>query len=213
MAGNDDAYETELCEIMHRHGSDKGGRPGRSWHNYAVKYHELFAGMRQKRIDLFELGLGTNHTDTPSNMGVNGKPGASLRGFREYFPEATIVGADIDARVLFQDDRISTFRCDQTDKESIERLWAVVPQSFDIMIEDGLHEYAANVTFFVNSIHKLKPNGVYVIEDIMTAELERWKKTIEEWTHDPRFVGLTFEIVSLPNPANNGDNNLVIARK
>jgi hypothetical protein len=76
-------YTTALCEIMERHGSDKGGKPG-SWHNYTTVYHSLFEADKERYTRVFELGLGTNNTSIKSNMGVNGKPGASLRGGQNF---------------------------------------------------------------------------------------------------------------------------------
>jgi hypothetical protein len=35
--------------------------------------------------------------------------GGSLRAFREFFPNARIIGLDIDREALFQEGRISTF--------------------------------------------------------------------------------------------------------
>ena len=70
--------KTELCEIMTKYGSDKGTGP----HNYTILYYELFKNIRYESLNIFELGLGTNNIDTPSNMGKNGKPGASLRGWK-----------------------------------------------------------------------------------------------------------------------------------
>jgi len=74
---------TELCEIMERHGSDKSCKP--TWvdyegHNYTRFYSQLFDDIRTDNINFFELGLGTNNTDIPCNMGRLGTPGASLKG-------------------------------------------------------------------------------------------------------------------------------------
>ena len=54
-----------------------------------------------------------------SSMGVNGQPGASLRMWKDYFPNASIFGCDIDRDVLFSEERIKTFHCDQTSAKSI----------------------------------------------------------------------------------------------
>ena len=106
---------------------------------------------------MFELGLGTNNVNVTSNMGTNGRPGASLYGWSEFFPNSKIFGADIDKGILFNTDRIKTFYCDQTNP--------------DIIIEDGLHTYEANVCFLENSIHKLKVNGYYIVEDIIYSDI------------------------------------------
>jgi hypothetical protein len=105
--------------------------------------------------------------------GVNGKPGASLRAWREYFPQAQIYGADIDRDILFAEDRIQTFWTDQRDPKAIRELWHQLDGvSFDVMIDDGLHEAPANICFFMESFHKLKPGGIYVIEDILPHDID-----------------------------------------
>lgn len=101
---------TDLCAIMTTFGSDKGNS-----HNYTTLYHMLFSSLRQHSLNVLEVGIGTNYTDAPSSMGVNGKPGASLRGWKQYFPNAHIYGLDVDKRILFKEDRIDIFYCDQTD--------------------------------------------------------------------------------------------------
>jgi len=58
---------------------------------------------------VFELGLGTNNIGAPSSMGAGGCSGASLRGWREYFPNAHIFGAESDRDILFDEERIWTF--------------------------------------------------------------------------------------------------------
>jgi hypothetical protein len=101
-------------------------------------------------------------------MGPNGKPGASLRGWADFFPNSSIFWADIDRNILFDTERIKTFYCNQLDKWDIFNLWSnsELNENFDIIIEDGLHTPEANITFFENSIHKLNPGGFYIIEDV-----------------------------------------------
>ncbi len=106
-------------------------------------------------------------------MGPNGRPGASLRAWREYFPQAQIYGADIDRDILFAEDRIQTFWTDQRDPKAIRALWHQLDGvSFDVMIDDGLHEASANICFFMESFHKLKSGGIYVIEDILPHDID-----------------------------------------
>jgi hypothetical protein len=180
---------------MQKFGSDKGG----DHHNYTETYKELFESRRMEPLRVFEVGLGTNHTDVPSNMGPDGKPGASLRGWAEYFPNAQIFGADVDSRVLFEEPRIKTYFVDQTKPDTIRSLWnnAELEEGFDIIIDDGLHTYAANKTFFDNSFHKLKPGGYYIVEDLAPVEMFR------NWGHGSR-------IVSLAHEKNTYDNHLLI---
>lgn len=75
----DEKQNTPLCEIMGRNRSDKGSiNIKNSWHNYTTFYYSIFKDLREKQLRVFELGLGTNNTNIPSNMGPKGKPGASL---------------------------------------------------------------------------------------------------------------------------------------
>lgn len=204
---------TELCEIMGFYGSDKGHKNiNKTRHNYTILYYELFKNLKNNKMRIFELGLGTNNTDVPSNMGSNGKPGASLFGWRDFFPNSSIYGADIDRRILFESERIKTYYCDQTDANSIREMWENedLREEFDIIIEDGLHTYEANICFLENSIHKININGIYIIEDLNGYNINRFESNIESWKI--KYPNFNFECVRLPRPDVH-DNNLVIVRR
>ena len=173
----DETAPTPLCEIMGRNNSDKGSlNITTSWHNYTTLYYSLFKSISDKPLRIFELGIGTINPNIESNMGINGRPGASLHGWSEFFPNSKIFGADIDRDILFNTDRIKTFYCDQTNPEVIKNMWAEpeLHDNFDIIIDDGLHLCNANFTFFENSIHKLNSKGYYIIEDILRNDLHHF---------------------------------------
>ena len=141
-------------------------------------YHHLYGGILKTKHDiscLLEIGLGTNNLDVVSNMGTAGVPGASLRAFREYLPNATIIGADVDRRILFQEDRIQTYFVDQTDLASLESLAMTVPDSIDLIIDDGLHSPNANLAVLAFGLKKLKNRGWLVIEDIAERAAPLWE--------------------------------------
>lgn len=158
--------ETELCNIMDSSGSDKGSKH----HNYTRVYYDLFKDIRNEKLNIFEVGIGTKNPDIPSSMiGFNySKPGGSLYGWRDFFKNSTIYGADIDKDILFTDNRIKTYYTNQLDPDIIRNMWKEIGDEvmFDIIIDDGLHTDEANYTFLMNSYHKLKPGGIYVIEDV-----------------------------------------------
>ena len=202
---------TELCEIMERHGSDKSCKP--TWvdyegHNYTRFYSKLFNNLRTKDINFFELGLGTNNINIPCNMGRLGTPGASIRAWKEYFPNANIYGADIDKTILFNEDRIKTFYCDQTNSIEIQKMWENINNNFDIIIDDGLHEFNANLNFLKNSLNKLNYNGYYIIEDVVNGELDFWKKEIKKLHNE--FPSFEFKIIKLK--WTHDDNNLIVIK-
>jgi hypothetical protein len=192
---------TPLCKVMNSLGSDKG----LSRHNYTCLYDRLFREYLDAPDRVFELGVGTGFSDVPSNMGPNAVPGASLRGWREYFPTASICGADIDRRVLFQSDRIQTLYVDQTDLASVMSLWAHLPQPFDLIVDDGLHEFGANQNFLFGSKHRLKRNGLYIIEDIvMSAE------NILAYDRMLNSCVMSGFMYRLPHPTNTYDNAIAV---
>ena len=82
---------------------------------------------------------------------------------------------------------------------------------FDIIIEDGLHTFTANVCFFENSIHKLAINGYYIIEDVMNNEFNLFKTKIKEWK--TIYPNLSFNLVELPSLRNKIDNNMIVIKR
>jgi hypothetical protein len=200
---------------MEKYGSDKGQKTsnGRNWHNYSIVYHTLFQHVRTETLRIFELGLGTNDVTVPSNMGTHGKPGASLRAWRDYFPNSLIFGADIDRNILFEEDRIKTFFCDQLNPNEIKMMWEQedLQEKFDIIIEDGLHTFEANKCFFEHSIHKVKEGGVYIIEDIDVKQLNIYTSQLIMWKNI--YPTLEYKIINLPHNRNVYDNCLILLSK
>lgn len=164
----DKTTDTELCKLYQKYGSDKKGIPPQPEHNFPNLYIKVFEPLKNKEVNIFELGLGTNNPNLPSNMTANGRPGASLYAMAEYFTKASIFGADIDTDILFNTDRIKTFYCDQRDPTVINAMWEndiLRNKEMHVIIEDGLHTYDASYCFLVNSLNKLAPGGVYFGED------------------------------------------------
>lgn len=202
---------TELCQIMYKSGSDKGMFSRIGMHNYTTFYHKLFNRFRNKNLRLFELGIGSNNENIESNMGIDGVPGASLRGWKEYFKNGAIFGADIDKDILFEEDRIKTFYCDQLNAESVNSMWLNekdLTEQFDILIDDGLHTFEANKIFFLNSFYKLKQSGFYIIEDVVNKELENWRLFLRNY--DLNCNNINYWIINIPSRKNKYDNNVVL---
>lgn len=185
-----------LCDEF---GSDKAGEDPSNrfqWppHKYGEVYEWLLGGYREHVKLVFECGIGTSNVAFGANMGPRGTPGASLRVWREYFPNAEIYGADIDESVLFEEDRITTGILDQLNASSIERYWSAMNRTgFDLMIDDGLHEVEAGRTLFENSISRLKSSGMYVIEDVRRSFVPTYSRMAENFGFSAVFVGFGSE--------------------
>jgi hypothetical protein len=197
---------TALCRLMSSYGSDKAA----PLHNYTILYDHLFSQFRTHRLCIFELGIGTTKIGAPSTMGPSGRPGASLRAWREYFDSAIIYGADIDRDVLFAEDRIQTLWVDQTSPDAIRAMWQQLDTVFfDLIIDDGLHNASANLSFFMESVQRIKSGGLYVIEDIRPIDVRFFQSFIQCIATAGKFAGLE----TLIHPRNNVDNRLMIFQK
>lgn len=145
-----------LKEIGIKHETDK------VQHGYLDVYYEYFSRFREKEINILEIGVYN---------------GASMFAWREFFPNANIIGVDIEDKTpIFN--RLSGkkefFRGDQGDQKFVtyicETILSKTGTGLDIVIDDGSHfQYDIMVSLgyifpYVNS------SGVYVIEDMCRAE-------------------------------------------
>lgn len=201
--GIDINQETELCQIMKRNGSDKS-----TTHNFTRLYHHIFKNLRNNVKNIFELGIGTTNPDIKNNMGKNGVPGASLRGWREYFPRSQVYGADIDRDILIKEDRIQTIYCNQMSQKSISYMWSQIDDSikFDLIIDDGLENIEGKHSFLYTSINRLSRQGVFITEDIPNHQLEDYKKIIS--ILNVNYRNLEFNLITIPYDGNNYNNNI-----
>lgn len=181
---------TELCHIMKKHDADKG----LGTHNYTTLYHEIFQSYRNESIRLLEIGREKN--------------GASLHAWREYFPNAHIIGADIRPSNDFK----PFFVFEQNSSEEIHALFRDrIIEPVDIIIDDAIHCFPDNWNLFIHSIQYLNQGGLYIIEDLTAETMEKflhWKDDIMS-----RFQIDIFEIIEIPYYRNNHDNRICIMRK
>ena len=208
---NEFNYLAQLCDL---YGSDKGevGRSSQPYpwdsHTYTDYYSRIFSSSRYSVKSVLEVGIGTNNPNLASTMQANGKPGASLRVWRNYFPNAVIYGADIDRDVLFEEPRIKTFYMNQVDSQSVADFFTVIGDiEFDIIFDDGLHTFEAGSVLFTQAIERLSNAGTYIIEDVTFQDLSRYKDFFAELSYDVDFV--TLHRPKLPLL----DNILVVVKK
>lgn len=162
---------SKLAQLFRDHGSDKSTN-----HNYYVAYASLLMEKTDRPINILEIGVGTNYIDTLSNMGIHGRPGASLRAFRDMYSRASVFGADVNRRILFSQERIRTYYVDQADVGSLADLKDQLdPIRFDLIIDDGLHSAHANLNTTNFALSLLTADGAFVIEDINPDDLRYYQ--------------------------------------
>jgi hypothetical protein len=137
------------------YGTDKGS----NGHGYTRHYDRHFRARRRDRLTILEIGVGGHET----NSG-----GASLRTWRSFFPNASVIGVDIHEKHLPAERRITILQGDQSDPHFLAEL-ARSHGPFDLVIDDGSHRGDHILTTFAALWPRLEPKGIYVIEDLETA--------------------------------------------
>jgi hypothetical protein len=117
---------------------------------YEVAYEEVFSPIREKINLLFEIGVCR---------------GGSVRGFKEYFPNATIVGMEINPKYFFKEDRIKVELGNATNKDFIKMILTKYGNP-DIVIDDGSH-FSRDIKTSFNLLYPYT-KICYVIEDYST---------------------------------------------
>jgi hypothetical protein len=148
-----------LCLSINPRGTDKGDKK-----SYIEKFYERhFAAYRDKNIELMEIGF---------------RHGASLALWSKYFKKGSILGVDNFSDLAVGDDlpivdewinqpNIRLKIGDAYSKSFSEE----ISESFDIVIEDGLHTLETQKIALELYLPKLKPGGVFIVEDILSGGL------------------------------------------
>ena len=134
-------------------GTDKSSRV----HHFTKHYEVYFELLRELPLKILEIGV---------------QSGASLRMWKQYFPKAQIVGIDYYDVDVMEEDRIKVIRGEQKDPKVLEEVLLHGP--FDIIIDDGSHKNPDIMASFDYLFPRMKPGGIYVIEDTTCCY---WDKT------------------------------------
>jgi len=149
-------------------------------------YAEYFEPFLDQDIRLLELGVDK---------------GGSLLLWRDYFEHGIITGLDINPLVMNDPtERIRVFQGSQADIACLDRIAVeIAPDGFDIIIDDCSHiGEMARTSFWHLFDHRLKPGGIYAIEDWGTGYWESWPdgKRYTPFVENPSFPAPTRSIFS-----------------
>jgi hypothetical protein len=152
----------DLVKLFSKYGTDK------LINGYAPIYHALFFERRERVRSLLEIGIGTMIPNVHSSMvgyaRDNYAPGGSLRAWRDFFPNAEILGMDVQPDTQITENRIRTLLCNSTDSRAVDR--AIEDRQFQIIIDDGSHVDECQLSTLRNMYPHVEPDGLYIIEDI-----------------------------------------------
>ncbi|WBB96089.1 MULTISPECIES: hypothetical protein [unclassified Solwaraspora] len=134
-------------------------------HGYAALYERHLGDLRDRPINLLEIGIGGYDSTTWG--------GSSLRTWRDYFQRGQIHGLDI-AEKQIDEPRIHVHRGDQSDQTYLRELGRRYGP-FDVVIDDGSHVNAhIRASFDALFVDHVRPSGFYIIEDMSTAYLDEY---------------------------------------
>jgi hypothetical protein len=154
---------TSLGGLFDLYGSDKT-RSG-----YHKTYEPLLKHRRDTITAVLEIGIGTLDPAVRSSMvgyaAPHYQPGGSLRAWRDYLPNAMIIGVDTQPDTQFSEGRIHTRLADSTNPGELDT--ALQNLTFDVIIDDGDHHPRSQLHTLHNLWPRLRRGGVYVIEDVL----------------------------------------------
>lgn len=156
-----------LDELALKYGTDKSS----TGHNYCKYYDMFFASMRNRGINLLEIGIDK---------------GDSLKMWAEYFDGGDIHGIDIRSDYEYLEEwcilnlinKINTHIVDHSNKADLVMFGIGYDQYFDIIIEDGSHMSADSILTFETLFPHLRSGGFYCIEDMLCDYDPRWNKGV-----------------------------------
>jgi hypothetical protein len=192
---------TDLVEVennrlsgkFRKYGSDKEDR-----HSYSWVYADLIGSNSSPKI--LEIGLGSLNGFPYGGL----TPGGSIKAWRDGYPEATIVGADIDKEAVEAIDEFGII-VDQTSDYSLGALRSKLDtfNGFDLIVDDGFHDPHANIRTYLMLHECVVSGGFFVIEDVHFSLLNFW-----------RVIGAclpgTLKIYDLRNQRPNCEDNILL---
>ncbi len=180
---------TPLCDLSTKYGTDKGYP-----HRYTPIYYKYLAPIADEVHRVLEIGICTKRDL------LNGRTGASLFMWQEFFPHADIFGIDIDPNSMVNEDRIQSAIADQTDPTGMmAACGSFGADFFDLIVDDGSHAPDDQIEAAIIMLPHLATDGHYFIEDIYVDPKEVQDAIEEE--HDGN---LTFEVFEGGKPLPEG---------
>ena len=122
----------------------------------SLYYYNLLKARRKTIKKVLEIGIGT---------------GASLRMWRDFFPNAKIYGADYRDSSLLRQDRIESFLCDQRRGDHLINLINKTGSDIDLVIDDASHRSRDQIYTCSTLMPLLDKRVTYIIEDVTDVNI------------------------------------------
>lgn len=156
-----DALGPDLARTVTMHADDTP--PGGS---ALERVFEGVDGIHKLRHYLPIYEASFTRTERMLEIGVD--RGGSLKMWRDYLPDATIVGLDLNPKAKQYDDPENRVHVRIGDQADSDFLGSVLDEfgPFDTVLDDGGHTPKIMIKSFQYLFPRLEPGGVYVVEDV-----------------------------------------------
>ena len=142
-----------LSELAKKHKTDK----------YTHKY------LGKNYLDFYSDWMSKKRFEVTKFLEIGVRGGASLRMWKDFFPNASIYGIDIDPTCKsHEEDRVKIFIGSQNNKEFLEQVMQEVGE-VDMILDDGSHIVKHMIFSFNVLFNSVKKEGLYIIEDLRTT--------------------------------------------
>lgn len=160
-------------------------------HHYEMMYGMFLMPLQKASTPpkIFEIGLGC---DYPWGTGV------SQKMWKSMFPQSEIWGADVNKECVEKSRKDGEFsgihllHGDQKDSATLDRwIQETGGGDFDVIIDDGGHSNLMIMSSFEKLFPKMKPGGLYFIEDMSVGRGAPWK----DWVDDTNGKAVVVDVV------------------
>lgn len=183
---------TELCKIGAKYGTDKS--PISSYltthyydydyrHSYTPFYSLLFSNLKNKNINLGEIGIASN---------------SSIKMWREYFTSANIYGWDGNEDLIknAHSHNLKNVFYDYMhteSEESIKKAFSKFNIKYDVLIDDASHLFWDQIRLIRMCVDYLKKDSLLIIEDVNKDIPEsEYVNEIKLYGHDQYYNDISF---------------------
>ena len=138
----------------------------RQEHSYAKLYEDNFVEIKNKNLDILEIGLAK---------------GDGIASFYFYFPNSNLIGVDNNPfRIRYKSDRIRNIYADISSSRILKNLNNHLKKKFDLIIEDCSHRLIDQILCFSHNFKNLKKGGTYIVEDLNFPEIHEMYNPTKE---------------------------------
>ena len=148
----------ELAKLYSLPPSQGGGDKGDP-HTYIPIYEETMT--KRDNIALLEVGVFQGH---------------SIKMWKEYFQDSIIHGIDVDMSRLVEPIE-GVKHCNANSREEVDRVLG--DQTYDYIVDDASHQTDQIIATWNNINHRLRPDGIYYIEDLQPNQVETITQAVQ----------------------------------